>query len=140
MSAVDCGNLKGLFIIICLKKKRLKEGAKHAFLRHSHKNKLQTDKRTCRKKPGLSLSLSACEKDCARLLPNVGVPKIPTDRKFPILICVLTSCSHMNAVTVILLTLITFLHPCCLSCTQAHSPLSHGNDSLSVTYREYSAD
>lgn len=59
-----------------------------------------------------ALSLSPCEKGpCVRLLPNVGVPKILSDRKFPILRCVLKSCGHPNAVTVILLALIASLHP-----------------------------
>lgn len=51
-----------------------------------------------------------CEKGTL-LLPNVGVPKILPDRKFPILRCILKSRSHPNAVTVTLLTLIAFLHP-----------------------------
>lgn len=76
------------------------------FLRRSQKNSLNRQKKKVQKK------LPPCEKGpCARLLPNVGVPKILPDRKFPILRCVLKSCSHSNAVTVILLTLIASLHP-----------------------------
>lgn len=58
---------------------------------------------------------------CTQLLPNVGVPKILADRKFPILRRVLQSCNHPNAVTVFLLTLIAFLHPCSLSFTLSFS-------------------
>lgn len=74
------------------------------------KNPLNGQKKKLQKK------LSPCEKGhCARQLPNVGVPKILPDRKFPILRRVLKSRSHPNAVTVILLTLIAFLHPSSLS-------------------------
>lgn len=99
---LDCGNLRGLFIIYVKKKER----GQHMFLRRSQKNSLNRQKKKVQKK------LPPCEKGpCARLLPNVGVPKILPDRKFPILRCVLKSCSHSNAVTVILLTLIASLHP-----------------------------
>lgn len=78
----------------------------------AHKKKLLkwTEEETAAKS-----SLPVKKGPYARLLPNVGVPKILPDRKFPILRCVLKSCSHPNAVTVILLTLIAFLHPRSLS-------------------------
>lgn len=92
-----------VYHILYVKKK---ERGQHMFLRRSQKNSLNRQKKKVQKK------LPPCEKGpCARLLPNVGVPKILPDRKFPILRCVLKSCSHSNAVTVILLTLIASLHP-----------------------------
>ena len=79
------------------------------------KKQLYTDKRrNCRKSSPPSLSVKK-KGPCARLLPTVGVPKILPDRKFPLLRCILKSCSHPNAVTVILLTIITSLHPRSLS-------------------------
>lgn len=57
----------------------------------------KTFKRTKVETVEKALSPSPCEKrPCDRLLPNVGVPKILLDRKFPILRCVLKSCSHPN--------------------------------------------
>lgn len=107
-------------IVYDIHEKGLKEGATHAFLRRSQKKPLNGQKEKLQKK--LSPP-SPCEKGpCARLLPNVGVPKILPDRKFPILRCVLKSRSHPNAVTVILLTLIAFLHPSSLSFTLSLCP------------------
>lgn len=78
---------------------------------NTQKKPLNGQKRNVQKK---LFPLSTSEKGpcAARLLPtNVGVPKILSDRKFPILRCVLKSCGHPNAVTVILLALIASLHP-----------------------------
>lgn len=138
MSAVDCGNLEGLFIIIRLKKKkRLKEGAKHAFLRHSHKNKLKMDKRTCRKKLGLSLPVkrtlcpAATECGSSQNTRRQEIPHFrmcfnelqPYERSYsnPV------NPNHFPA------SLLSVLHSASLSSL----PWKH---SLSVTYREYSAD
>lgn len=109
---LDCGNLRGLFMIYGKKAKR---GAMHVLLRRSNPPK-KTDKWRNSRKSSLPLPLWKKKQQlCDRLLPNVGVPKILLDRKFPILRRVLKSCSHPNAVTVILLTLIAFLHPRSLS-------------------------
>ena len=74
---------------------------------HSQKKNFKCTKEESAEKSSLPVKKGPC----ARLLPNVGVPKILPDRKFPILRCVLKSCSHPNAVTIILLTLIASLHP-----------------------------
>ena len=94
---LDCGNLRGLFMIY---EKKTREGTL------TKKNFKCTKEESAEKS-----SLPVKKGPCARLLPNVGVPKILPDRKFPILRCVLKSCSHPNAVTIILLTLIASLHP-----------------------------
>ena len=94
-------------------KKRAKSGGDTCVPSTLTKNSLNGQKKKRQKK--LPPPLPVKKGPCARLLPNVGVPKILPDRKFPILRCVLKSRCHPNAVTVILLTLIAFLHPSSLS-------------------------
>lgn len=104
------GLWESLRIVYDIWHKRLKERAAHAFLICTNTHKPNNrDKR--RKTAEKALSPFLCEEgQGTRLLPNVGVPKILPDRKFPILRRILKSCGHPNAVTVILLTLIAFLH------------------------------
>lgn len=123
----------GLFMIYGKKGKR---GAMHVFLRRSQKKQQPLNRQKKKQQKKLSPPPSVKKKPCDRLLPNVGVPKILPDRKFPILSRVLKSCSHPNAVTVILLTLIAFLHPCSLSFILSLCPSLPEN---TVCYQQYIA-
>lgn len=96
----------------------------------------QTKEETAEKVLSPFLCGKKTKNPCDRLLPNVGVPKILPDRKFPILRRVLKSWSHPNAVTVILLTLIAFLHPCSLSFILSLCPSLAEN---TIRYLQYGA-